>query len=64
MAPQKPEAPIALAHASATYKAWLKLRDLRGGKEVQINGTALDLASVVAVSRSAEVSRLVNLRRG
>ncbi|KAL8969055.1 MAG: hypothetical protein Q9197_004548 [Variospora fuerteventurae] len=63
MAPQKPEAPIGLAHASATYKAWLKLRDLRGGKEVQINGNALDLPSVVAVSRSANVSSLVNLRQ-
>ncbi|KAL8644635.1 MAG: hypothetical protein Q9226_007668, partial [Calogaya cf. arnoldii] len=51
MAAQHSEIHGASAHSSATYESWRKLQDLKGGEGIQVDGSSLDLATVVAVSR-------------
>jgi hypothetical protein len=39
------------AHAALTYKTWSQVQNLIHGEQLHINGTDLDIASVVAVAR-------------
>jgi hypothetical protein len=42
-------------HATTTYKAWRKLQKLINGQEIKANGHELEIAIVVAVSKSASL---------
>jgi hypothetical protein len=39
-------------HATTFYKAWRKLQELVNGQEIKVNGYELEIAIVVAVSKS------------
>jgi hypothetical protein len=43
-------------HATMTYEAWRKLQELLDGQKIKVNGHKLDIATVVAVSKSASIS--------
>jgi hypothetical protein len=43
-------------HAAMTYEAWRKLQELVHGQKIEVNGHKLDIATVVAVSKSASLS--------
>jgi hypothetical protein len=43
-------------HAAMTYKTWRKLQELVDGEKINVNGHKLEIATVVAVSKSASLS--------